>query len=183
MIARIQKIIQLKKLTSSGFADKVGVPRSTISHILSGRNNPSLEFVQKVLDSFPEIRTEWLIRGDGHMLKASNTLFPDEDFEISAELEAPLEEMSGMSGEEKEMSGKTFQDENEKISLSRIQAMQEILKSEGDKKIAEKEDKPDKTMISAVKNTDISDKCKNKAIRVMLFYADGTFFEYFPGEQ
>ncbi len=80
MVERIQKIIQHKKLSASGFADAIGVPRSTISHILSGRNNPSLEFVLKVLDAYPDIRMEWLILGKGYMLHAaSGSLFPDED--------------------------------------------------------------------------------------------------------
>ncbi|MDX9940839.1 MAG: helix-turn-helix transcriptional regulator [Bacteroidales bacterium] len=170
MIKRIQKIMQLKKLTSSAFADKVGVPRSTISHILSGRNNPSLEFVQKVLDSFPEIRTEWLIRGESHMLKASNTLFPDEDFELSEVIKSPLEEKADIAGKE------------EKISPS-SQAREEISKSEGDKKMPEKEVFSDKDMPTARKKSDISVKFHKKAIRVMLFYADGTFFEYFPEQQ
>lgn len=67
MVDRVKKIIKEKNLTSSGFADKIGVPRSTISHILSGRNNPSLELLQKILDNFPDVRTEWLIRGRGEM--------------------------------------------------------------------------------------------------------------------
>lgn len=173
MITRIQKIIQLKKLSSSAFADKIGVPRSTISHILSGRNNPSLEFVQKVLDSFPEIRTEWLIRGEGYMLKASNTLFPEEDFEVSGLTVLPPGEMADMSGKDSKDGKK------EEISTG-PQAPQEILKPEGDNNLTEKGGFPDKTMTSIGQKSDISDQCQAKAIRVMLFFADGTFSEYFP---
>ncbi|MFO7998672.1 MAG: helix-turn-helix transcriptional regulator [Bacteroidales bacterium] len=75
MVERIAKIIQVKKLSASRFADILGVPRSTISHILSGRNNPSLEFIQKVLSSFPEVRVAWLMRGEEPMFISTNTLF------------------------------------------------------------------------------------------------------------
>ncbi len=50
-------------LTASKFADKIGVPRSGLSHILSGRNKPSLDYVIKILDAFPEIDPNWLIKG------------------------------------------------------------------------------------------------------------------------
>ncbi len=79
MIQRIKNIMSTKNLTSSGFADKVGVPRSTISHIISGRNKPSLELVQKILDAFPDVSTEWLVRGSGTMAAGMQTLFSQED--------------------------------------------------------------------------------------------------------
>ncbi len=79
MIERIRNIISAKQMSSSGFADAIGVPRSTISHILSGRNNPSLELVQKILDAFPDIRTQWLVRGDGDMSDRMQDLFSQQE--------------------------------------------------------------------------------------------------------
>lgn len=78
LVQRVKSIISAKNLTASRFADHIGVPRSTISHILSGRNNPSLELIQKILDHFPEVRTEWLVRGKGPMTTGIQSLFPDE---------------------------------------------------------------------------------------------------------
>lgn len=60
---RIIQIIEKSGLTPSEFADKIEVQRSAISHITSGRNNPSLEFLIKIKNSFPEIDTDWLIFG------------------------------------------------------------------------------------------------------------------------
>ena len=54
-------------LSPSQFADEIGVQRSAISHLVSGRNNPSLEFVMKVLKRFPQVNTEWLLTGSGSM--------------------------------------------------------------------------------------------------------------------
>lgn len=60
---RILKIIKNSGLTPSEFADKIQVQRSAISHITSGRNKPSLDFLLKVKESYPEIDTDWLLFG------------------------------------------------------------------------------------------------------------------------
>ena len=71
MIDRIHKILRQKKFTASRFADKIGVQRSSVSHIMSGRNKPSLDFIQKVLIAFPDIDAGWLVSGRGNMTPAS----------------------------------------------------------------------------------------------------------------
>lgn len=60
---RILEIMEKSGLTPSEFADKIEVQRSAISHITSGRNKPSLEFLIKIKNSFPDIDTDWLIFG------------------------------------------------------------------------------------------------------------------------
>lgn len=69
---RISKIIEYSKLSTSDFADAVDVPRSSISHIASGRNKPSLDFLVKVKTKFPELEWDWLISGVGEMQKNSD---------------------------------------------------------------------------------------------------------------
>ena len=66
--SRVQKIINYSELSLSEFADEIGVQRSNISHVLSGRNKPSLDFLMKIKDRFPEIQWEWLIEGKGTMV-------------------------------------------------------------------------------------------------------------------
>ncbi|MUU77205.1 helix-turn-helix domain-containing protein [Winogradskyella endarachnes] len=63
---RLQKIIDFYNETASSFAEKIGVQRSSISHILSGRNKPSLDFVMKVLNAYPEVELYWLLKGIGN---------------------------------------------------------------------------------------------------------------------
>ena len=70
--SRVQKIINYSELSSSEFADEIGVQRSNISHVLSGRNKPSLDFLMKIKDRFPEIQWEWLIEGKGAMIFSEN---------------------------------------------------------------------------------------------------------------
>ncbi|NNE01773.1 MAG: helix-turn-helix transcriptional regulator [Eudoraea sp.] len=64
-IVRLEKILDYYGLTASLFADKIGVQRSSISHLLSGRNKPSLEFVMKVVRAYPEVNLYWLLNGKG----------------------------------------------------------------------------------------------------------------------
>jgi plasmid maintenance system antidote protein VapI len=64
-INRIEKVLDFYNLSATSFADKISVQRSSISHLLSGRNKPSLEFVLKVEDAFPEIKLNWLLHGKG----------------------------------------------------------------------------------------------------------------------
>lgn len=65
---RITKVIEYSNLSSSEFADEIDVQRSSISHITSGRNKPSLEFIIKIKSKFPEIHWDWLVTGEGEML-------------------------------------------------------------------------------------------------------------------
>ena len=67
MINRIQLILKTKNLTPTRFADMIQVQRSGISHILSGRNKPSLDFVMKIFSTYPEINPDWLLFGKGEM--------------------------------------------------------------------------------------------------------------------
>ncbi len=62
---RLQKILTYYGLTATAFSEEINFNRSTISHLLSGRNKPSLEFVLKVLKKFPEVELYWLLNGKG----------------------------------------------------------------------------------------------------------------------
>ena len=66
---RILKILDNEKLSATKFADIIGVQRSSISHIISGRNKPSFDFISKTINKFPYINAEWLISGKGNMYK------------------------------------------------------------------------------------------------------------------
>jgi transcriptional regulator with XRE-family HTH domain len=65
-IKRLQIIIDHYQLSAASLADKIAVQRSSISHLLSGRNKPSLEFVLKLVRQFPEVNLYWLLNGTGN---------------------------------------------------------------------------------------------------------------------
>ena len=87
---RLMKIITSEGLTSSMLADEMGIQRSGISHILSGRNYPSFDFLQKLLTRFPKLNAEWLILGQGSMYKATVTELSDLFALPAAEQKTPL---------------------------------------------------------------------------------------------
>ena len=66
---RLAKIMSHYELTAAAFAERIEVQRSGISHILSGRNKPSLDFVLKVVRTFPEVDLYWLLNGRGSFPK------------------------------------------------------------------------------------------------------------------
>ena len=63
IVERIEEIRSNHQLSAAAFASKIGVQRSAMSHILSGRNKPSLEFLMKVYEAFDDVELEWLIIG------------------------------------------------------------------------------------------------------------------------
>lgn len=69
MKERLIKFMEEESLTAAKFADEIGVQRSSISHILSGRNNPGYDFFLKVLKRYPHLNAEWLLIGAGKMTK------------------------------------------------------------------------------------------------------------------
>ena len=74
---RVKKVMEDHSLSSSQMADKIGVQRSAISHILSGRNKPSLDFILKVLNAFSDVSSDWLLKGEKAVGKTqvSNPVF------------------------------------------------------------------------------------------------------------
>lgn len=73
---RLEKILKEYELSAAGFAQKIDVGRATISHILSGRNKPSLDFALKVISAFPEVDLYWLLLGQGDFPKQATTDSP-----------------------------------------------------------------------------------------------------------
>ena len=72
MIAkRITAILKHYQLTAQSFADKIGMQRSTLSHIFLGRNKPSLDMLTKISNAFPEVSMDYIITGEGELMKPS----------------------------------------------------------------------------------------------------------------
>ena len=102
---RIELLMKCYDLTPSQFADKTGIQRASVSHIISGRNKPSLEVMLKIYDAFPEVDMKWLMMGVGEVpvrksvqaveKTASETLFAESNSQQSRD-EAPLFSSVGM---------------------------------------------------------------------------------------
>ena len=81
MKERLFEFLKSENKSSAQFAEEIGVQPSGISHILSGRNNPSLDFVLKMLEKYQFLSTDWLLFGKGTMYKdpKMQSLFDDTD--------------------------------------------------------------------------------------------------------
>ncbi|MFA9391358.1 MAG: helix-turn-helix domain-containing protein [Prolixibacteraceae bacterium] len=66
---RIVKFIESQQLSAAEFADQIGVQRSSVSHVLNGRNNPSFSFIQKMLEVYPALNSRWLLTGKGDLFE------------------------------------------------------------------------------------------------------------------
>jgi transcriptional regulator with XRE-family HTH domain len=96
---RIEKIMLKEEMNSAQFAAEIGIQGSTLSHIINGRNNPSLDVLKKILNRFRTVSSDWLILGVGSMYRIEKqsqapTLFPldDETDSNSAFLDVKLTE-------------------------------------------------------------------------------------------
>ena len=87
ILNRIKKIIEENNLSNSEFAEKIGIPKSSVTHLLSERNNPSLDIIIKISETFENISTDYLIFGQENQVKPtiqdSNTLFNELDESVS----------------------------------------------------------------------------------------------------
>jgi len=82
MLERIKQIIEKEGLQASSFADKIQVSPGAISHILNGRNDPSRNTIDKILNTFPHISSTWFIRGEGPMYNHQRGLVQSDLFDV-----------------------------------------------------------------------------------------------------
>jgi len=161
---RIQRIIARENLTASKFADLIGVQRSSISHILSGRNNPGLDFLNKILQHFPHISGDWLITGQGSMVKLGGgntpkmpTLFDKKSESANSEPQSATITTETIKGESLPLLPKSDLSTSPTIN-----------------------DSPQQQEDIAPKMMPITAKHEASVDRIIVFYADKTFDTYLP---
>ena len=148
MKERLLEFLRSENKSSAQFAEEIGVQASGISHIISGRNNPSLDFILKMLEKYQFLSTDWLLFGKGSMYKDSKmqTLFDEEIVSVKNEtLQKPKTE-----------SGKPEVDKPE---------FEFFQNAKGD--VIE-----DKHVVS--------ENRKHEIKRIVWFYDNNSFEEYFP---
>lgn len=74
ILDRIKMVMKANQMNAASFADRIGVQRSNLSHILTGRNKPSLDFIEKMLIQFPKVNASWLISGQIQQTDVINPL-------------------------------------------------------------------------------------------------------------
>ena len=73
MDKRLQRFLDAENITQSLLAEKLGVAKASISHILAGRNKPGFDFIQSMAQCYPDLNLDWLITGKGKMYKSQNS--------------------------------------------------------------------------------------------------------------
>lgn len=102
MNTRLKQFLEMESLSPARFCEMMGIQRSGLSHLLSGRNNPSFEFIQKMLSSFPNLSADWLLLGKGKPYKENfsvpeqvqekqGIIFENENFEPQIQVPEPPE--------------------------------------------------------------------------------------------
>jgi DNA-binding XRE family transcriptional regulator len=173
---RISKIIEYSNLTPSEFADEIDVQRSSISHITSGRNKPSLEFIIKIKSRFPELLWDWLVTGEGEMLKSQ---LPESEInEAPTEEEkiktTPLPDLFTMMNDDDEFGSEETETETSKLSPgeSVISAQNKAQEKIPDSQRLENSD--DHILGQLFGNQ------QSKIKRIVLFYENGKFESFEP---
>ncbi len=82
---RLEQVIESEKMTAKQFSQEVGIQAGTISNILSGRNNPSLDVLQRVLNRFRALSSDWLILGVGPMYRQNGAVVEQSLFDVRPE--------------------------------------------------------------------------------------------------
>jgi transcriptional regulator with XRE-family HTH domain len=147
---RILAFLQNENKSYAQFAEEIGVQPSGISHILSGRNNPSLDFVIKMLHRYPSLSADWLLFGKGPMYRyvSQPTLFDTDEPPASMENVAPS------------LDHEITEDKN--LSMP--------------ENLHEREDYKEQVWSEGAPR----ESAGRKAERIVMFYSDKTYTEYVP---
>jgi len=180
MIERIKEVMENKQLSPAQFADLLEINRSNLTHLFTGRNQPSLDFARKVLKKFPDIKTEWLIMGVGPMFQDESIsrekpqakvldLFAD-----YAEMKDDVEKVSIKDTSPIANDEFPIQDTDHEESLVK----KEITKPRNSKRITPSESK---IVDRSTEEKKILHSQEDKKVKkIVFFYSDNTFETYYP---
>lgn len=153
--SRIQQFLNMEGVSPAQLADQLGIQRSGLSHLLSGRNKPSFDFITKLLSSYPNLQADWLLLGRGKPYKdASSAVSAQEIFPVTPVFEPILPEIEPIED---------LPDENP-------------AQPEFEANCTDKEGVTEEIPVSQPRE---NQKFANRTIsRITIFYNDGTFEEH-----
>ena len=159
MIERMQLLMKINQLSAADLADKLGTERSGISHFLSGRNKPSLAFVIKLLEKFPEINPDWLIMGSGPMLRSEQKPTATVNETITSSI--------------------TAKEQSAQLSIEPAQEKIPMVKDEDpvEYSTSTKTNRPEKPEVKQIP-VPLINSGSSEIERIVIFYNDHSFSEY-----
>lgn len=158
---RIDKVMQLEGMNSAVFAAAIGIQGSTLSHILNGRNNPSLSVMQSILNRFPNINPDWLILGQGPIEKSTKQSQAPSLFD---------------SIEENDSKSVRYAEKKEDILQSNYSPIQQKISADQEIPVSTINEQTQRVQIPPV----IPEaELKQKSVRkIIVYYTDNTFQEF-----
>lgn len=175
MIDRIKQVMEYSGLTPAQFATELGINRSGLTHLFTGRNQPSLDLIKKILVAFPQIKTEWLMMGMGSMIKNdSNIISPEKSNTETKEPDLFTQVID--NSVKKEIPIIKSPDQIDEKSV-----VNEVLSKENVK--GETENKPREIknqVVDTVPDRIFNSREDKKVKKMVFFYEDNTFEIFYP---
>lgn len=190
MVDRIKRILEYSQMSTSAFADKIDISRSSLAHIFAGRNQPSLDVAKKILVAFPEISTEWLIMGMGNMLQsvpvqsvaqASATVPSDAPSPTQFDLfagasESDTEDKSATPSDSNSMESV----DNENINSSEASVLTQDLVQKPQIRAKVRASETNISARESKRDRNINSRGDKKVVQIVFFYEDRSFEVYTP---
>lgn len=187
MNTRLQQFLQLENLSPARLADILGVQRSGMSHILSGRNKPGYDFIYKLLMKFPDLNADWFLTGRGKPYKKTESDLPKSNGSAadSENGSSPIREerkLTDMSPQKEENNGNF-----ENINIIPLDLFTDAT-SVNNTYYSVNEKIEQKTVPQHPReNQKFAESCtqageKRTAKKVIIFYNDGSFEELLPAD-
>ena len=173
---RIAEIIEKEKLTSLKFANLIGIQPSAVSHILSGRNNPSMDVIQKILNTFRTINSDWLVLGVGSMYRETGEVSKKQPFEVKITPNNP--KMPSLFDDEPENDAEYYK-ENKSITTQDFQSPQNQSASIASERQATTPATENKNPENKYREIETKATLPKRIVKkIIIYYSDSTFEEY-----
>lgn len=164
MNRRLQQFLSAENISQSQFAETLGVARANISHILSGRNKPGFDFIEKLLRAYPALNLDWLVTGKGKMYKSIGQPVKEEQTPPSSP-------------------GELFDNEEDSLSIEALENQDDALIFQSAMNYPEPSAPQISSKQSSIKTSSITSRndrqtsTNKKIVKVLVFYSDNTYQE------
>lgn len=160
MNSRLQQFLDAENINQAQFADSIGVARASVSHILAGRNRPGYDFIANMLKRYPELNIEWLFTGQGKMYKSKTA-------QKDTRPQPPAGDLFSFSPDIIESDSGPDCSSQPPAKATTAPAHEEH---------GQKQESPD--VRPADRDSNIHEIIRRKAVKIVIFYDDGTFQEF-----
>jgi len=170
MKERLIQLLDLEQLSPSKFADIIGVQRSSISHVISGRNKPSFDFLQKTLKAFPGLNASWLMLGEGTMYEQMGRNMSGNLFETTDE------------GNRDSVITRKYEPESVEIDADSAETVTRVEHEEEKEEPGSLHSGKVDSKDSASQNSATGSRDSKRIVQVMVIYEDDTFRAFAPAQ-